>query len=108
MYIITNRTPDGEYAPSATNSKKEAIEWLRECSINNYVAAYGPIVFGKLTLVGEAYNELKKVGLVDDFIRYVNNDKSGSRIDEDNSIIWYLDESYNNMTIYEMPGKLVV
>lgn len=112
MYVITNRTPDGEYTPTITNSKEEAIDWLRECSINNYVAAYGPLEFGNMILKYDAYDYLVKAGLVEAFIEFINEDvaetESCSKIDDESSIIWYMDETYNNMTIYEFPGKIVV
>lgn len=112
MYIITNKTPDGEYTPSVTNNKEEAINWLRECSINNYVAAFGPFEFHGLVLKDNVYEELVKEGLVEEFIDFINKDlgktESCSSIDNESSLILYTDETYNNMTIYEIPGKLVV
>lgn len=83
---------------------------LRECSINNYVAAYGPIKFNDMILKDNAYNCLNEAGLIDDFVNFINEDiaktESCSRINEDSSTVWYIDETYNNMTIYEIPGQI--
>lgn len=39
IYIVTNITSSGEYTPSVFSTLEDAKEWLKECTIKNFLAA---------------------------------------------------------------------
>jgi len=94
MHIITNTTMGGEYTPSKANTYKEAQEWLKQCTAGNIRAWKMNECPSLETMTDEeviAWAEDKsEKGLID------------FTISKDSSEIYYDDDSYNIMNIYDL------
>lgn len=90
MYIVTNTTMGGEYTPSKAETLEEARQWLLECTANNI----------------RIWKEDKEESLSDmtneEVIEWAKKNLSDFSFSPDNSEIWYDDESYNIMNIYNL------
>ena len=85
MFIITNCTQYGNYTPSVVETKEEAVEWMRECTKNNILAA----------------NDDIDENLSDDEIFKYAEDNMNFKIYENESKLYYPDGNYNIMQIFE-------
>ena len=112
-FLVTNTTGFAEYTPSIFSSIKEASDWLKECSIRNFIGGFAngphPIVFDDRKIgVGnrDEYQYMKANGLIDRFIKeVVNSWEHGDGdcfINNFNSCISYADGTFNNMQVYEV------
>lgn len=112
-FLVTNTTGFAEYTPSVFSSIKEASDWLKECSIRNFIGGFAngphPIVFDDRKIgVGnrDEYQYMKSNRLIDRFIKeVVNSWEHGDGdcfINNFNSCISYADGTFNNMQVYEV------
>lgn len=90
LYIITNRTESIEYTPTVVKTKKEAIEWLYECTAANIKSCYHEknIPWEKMS------NK--------EIIIWGQENISEFEISENKSYLPYSDESWQEMNIYEI------
>lgn len=108
MYIITNVTGDGEYTPSKAETFDEAVNFLVETTVNNYLLGIGDVAeFAEMSDLSEdfSYEELEEKGLTIDFLRwaekvgglsfFINEDTAYSRVTYD-------DDSFNLMHVYNV------
>ena len=89
LYIITNRTESVEYAPAVVKTRKEAIDWMRECTANNVA-----LKFRKECVKKDA--EIKEI------IIWAERNISGFSISENRSFLPYDDTSWQEMNIYKV------
>ena len=89
MFIITNTTMGGEYTPSKANTFEEAKAWLFECTANNIPAWQE----------GE-HEELSDMSDVE--ILEWASENLDVKFNDWGSEIWYDDDSYNIMNIYDL------
>lgn len=93
MYIITNTCLNGEYTPSKANTLEEARKWLYECTANN-IRAWGC-----------EYPELNNMSNKE-VLEWADDKAEDGELDfcfsEDGSEIYYGDDSYNIMNIYNL------
>ena len=110
-YIVTNTTGIGEYTPSVFMTLEESVEWLKECSIRNFIAEYAgtnPRIEFEGRMVGEEnrdeYKYLKSHNLINKFISEVINKwehgDGDCNISNYNSVISCKDGTFNQMQIY--------
>ena len=94
MFIITNICQGGEYTPSKANTLEEARAWMLECTANN-IRVWKQREYPELT---DMSNE--------DIIKWAEDKAENGSIDftfgKDSSEIYYDDESYNIMNIYDL------
>lgn len=111
FYMVSNTTNIGEYTPSVFYNLNDAIEWVQECSIDNFIAGFcggrHPIIFDGRKVNNEKrdeYGYMKKNGLVKRFIDEVVNTWEHADgkcfINDTSSEICYNDGSFNHMQIY--------
>lgn len=111
FYMVSNTTNIGEYTPSVFYNLNDAIEWLQECSIENFIAGFcggrHPIMFDGREVNNEKrdeYGYMKKNHLVKRFINEVVNvwEHADGKcfINDASSEICYNDGSFNHMQIY--------
>lgn len=93
LYIITNRTEDIEYTPTVVKTRKEAIDWMRECTANNIA-----LKFRKECVKKDA--EIKEI------IIWAERNISGFSISENRSFLPYDDTSWQEMNIYKYQKHL--
>lgn len=98
MYIVTNTTLGGEFTPSKADTMEEAIEWLYETSINNFLTGYSEEI---QTNLPSSYEEIIKEGKLEDIITIINNTED-CIICKNHSCITYVGGSYNIMNIYNI------
>ena len=94
MFIITNTTNGGEYTPSKANTLEEARAWLFECTANN-IRAWKGCEYPELDNMTDEKvidwgKEKAKEGEID------------FSFSKDSSEIYYDDDSYNIMNIYDL------
>lgn len=97
-FIITNSTPVGDYTPSTTKTIEEAVDWLQECTINNYLAANGPVKIKDNEY--DNYDDIKEDGLIEEMKKIINETED-CYINDKSSYIEYGDGSYNRMEIFK-------
>lgn len=90
LYIITNRTEDIEYTPTVVKTKKDAIEWLYECTAANIKSCYH-----KKNIPWEEMSNKE-------IIIWGQENILGCEISENKSYIPYSCESWQEMNIYEI------
>ena len=94
MYIITNTCLNGEYTPSKANTLEEARAWLFECTANNI-----------RVWKGNEYPELNDMS-DEEVLEWAEGKAEDGEIDfsysNDSSEIYYDDDSYNIMNIYDL------
>lgn len=94
MFIITNTTMGGEYTPSKAETFEEARAWLLECTANNIRAWEGC-----------EYPELNDMNN-EEVLEWAEEKAEDGLIDfcfsNDSSEIYYGDDSYNIMNIYNL------
>lgn len=94
MYIITNTTMGNEYTPSKANTLAEAQVFMTECTANNIRA-----------WKGNEHQELENMSN-EEVIAWATNKAKNGEIDFSfenfGSEIYYNDESYNIMNIYDL------
>lgn len=99
MYIVTNSTPEGNYTPSTFTNKDDAIKWMKECSAYNIKAAFDYELeeeFGE-----EIYNEDFDIdGNIEHILEYAKENLD-VEISEDKIEIYYADDSYNILQLFE-------
>lgn len=90
MFIITNTTNGGEYTPSKAKTLAEAKKWLCECTADNI----------------RSWKEDEEEALSDmsdkEVIKWAKENLSDFSFTPYSSEIWYDDESYNIMHIYNL------
>lgn len=91
MYIITNTCLNGEYTPSKAETLEEAKAWLKRCTAAN------------IRGWKNEYKFLKEMS-DDGVIEWAKCSLNDFEFDEDemHSAIYYDDESYNIMNIYDI------
>lgn len=112
MYIITNVTSAGEYTPSKAETFDEAVNFMVETTIENYLAGVGDVAeFAEMSGLSEgfSYKELEEKGLTIEFLRwaqkvgglnfFINEDIAYSRVTYD-------DDSFNLMHVYDVDKLL--
>ena len=92
MYIITNTTMGGEYTPSKAETLEEARRWLLECTANNIRAWKGDEEKSLSNMTNEEVIEWAEE----------NFSLCDFSFSPDSSEIWYDDNSYNIMNIYNL------
>ena len=90
MYIITNTCLNGEYTPSKAETLKEARAWLFECTANNI-----------RVWKGDEYPELYNMS-DEEVLEWAEENLSDFSYNDDSSEIYYDDDSYNIMNIYDL------
>ena len=94
MFIITNTCLNGEYTPSKANTLEEARAWLMECTANN-IRAWKQYEHPELEDMSD-----------EDVIAWAEDKAEDGSIDfafsKWGSEIYYDDESYNIMNIYDL------
>ena len=91
MYIITNTCLNGEYTPSKAETLEEAKAWLKKCTVDNIRGWKNGYKFLK---------DLSDDGVIE-WAKCCLNDFEFDE-DEMHSAIYYDDESYNIMNIYDI------
>ena len=89
MFIVTNCAPGGNYTPSVFKTFEEAEEWMLECTANNIKESNIPIYFSNMNNKEVCQWAVKNIP--DDF-----------KITKDKTELYYSDESYNIMQIFEV------
>lgn len=105
MFIITNTTATGEYTPSKAKTFEEAQDFMYETTFNNYAAVYRDFSeFSKDMNIElcESYADLKQRNLVQAFIEWLNRDNEHIHCAERATAVYYNDDSFNKMTIYDI------
>ena len=108
MYIITNVTGYGEYTPSKAKTFDEAVNFMVETTIENYLAGVGDVSeFAEMSGLPEnfSYKELEEKGLTIEFLNwaekagglnfFINEDSASSRV-------IYDDDTFNLMHVYDV------
>ena len=90
MFIITNTTMGDEYTPSKANTFEEAKAWLFECTANNIRAWKAD--------ENEELNEMDN----EEVLEWAEENADGFSYNDWGSEIWYDDDSYNIMNIYDL------
>ena len=127
IYLVTNVTGDGEYTPSVFTTLNAAKDWLKECTIKNFLAAvdtddvsyeidtthkWGFTSAFKVPLKNDEniYKVLKDYNETEKFLWYINSDViEGVVVEVSNnymaSTIVYKDDSFNEMHIHKISRK---
>lgn len=92
LYIVTNAISGGEYTPTLCSSFDEAKDWLIECTANNIRSWMG----GKYKILFNMSNI--------DVIEWGEKNLPDFEFSEKGSKIYYGDDDYNIMNIYEVPN----
>ena len=87
MYIVTNCTPTGNYTPSIFVHKKDAVDWIHECTAGNIKAIVNDKDFSNMSNL-----EICEWG----------RDHLNVELSELRTAVHYVDYSYNIMEIFEV------
>ena len=87
MFLVTNTTLGDEYTPSVFANIDSATAWLKECTAGNIRAAYS-----------NTCEDMED----DEALEWAEENVDGFVYDLCYSMIWYDDENYNRMEIYDL------
>ena len=95
MFIITNTCSNGEYTPSKANTLEEAKEWLKRCTVDNLISWQSDKIE---EYWGKEIDEITD----DEIIEWAKEELEDFIFNENESRIYYNDNSYNIMKIYDL------
>ena len=88
MFIITNTTHGKEYTPSKATTFEEAKAWLFECTAKNIRAYVKEDIFADMSDA--------------EVLERAESNLDGFSYSEWGTELWYDDNSYNIMNIYDL------
>jgi hypothetical protein len=94
MYIITNTCLNGEYTPSKAETLEEAQAWLVECTAGN-IRAWKEHRYPEL-------NDMSDKEVIEWAEEKAEDGEIDFSFSKDGSEIYYGDDSYNIMNIYDL------
>lgn len=91
MFIVTNATPNGNYTPSVFAKREDAENWMYECTADNL-----------RTLIDNIPNELEEDDKATCEWCMLNVEDVDIEITDNRTQIYYSDDSFNIMEIFEV------